>query len=344
MVQKTPGVNLASPFRDWPQNLAALLSLCFVAFSTLALVTNGPSLAQSYPAKSIKLIVPFGPGGPTDIAARLASQIIQTGLGQSVIIENRPGAGGAIGTRAVAVADPDGYTLLLGTVATLGALPAAIKNPGFDPDKSFAPLSKLTESTAVLVAPPSLAANTVGELVAFAKANPGKLNYSSAGVGNQTHLNGEVFKAKAGIDIVHVPYKSGAEMVTSLLSNQAQLSFIDISILLPLIKEGRLKPLAVTAGRRHPALPDVPTLTESGVQHVATFWTGVLAPAETPPAILDALSGALNAGLVTPAVREALERVGAATNPISRAEFKTFIASEHQKWKDAVQLAGVQPE
>jgi tripartite-type tricarboxylate transporter receptor subunit TctC len=316
----------------------------FAALASLILTTNNPSSAQSYPAKGIKLIVPFGPGGPTDLAARVASQIIQSGLGQSVVIENRPGAGGAIGTRAVAAAESDGYTLLLGTVATLSALPAAIKNPGFDPVASFAPISKLTESTAVLVAPPSLPANSVSELIAFAKANPGKLNYATAGIGNQTHLNGEVFKAKAGIDIVHVPYKSGAEMVTSLLSNQAQLSFIDMSILLPLIKEGKLKPLAVTAGRRHPALPDVPTLAESGIQHVATFWTGVLAPADTSSAIVDALSGSLNTGLMTPIIRETLERIGAAAAPISPAEFKTFIASEHQKWRDAVQLAGVQPE
>jgi tripartite-type tricarboxylate transporter receptor subunit TctC len=315
-----------------------------MAAAVLVLIAPEQSRAQSYPAKPIKLIVPFGPGGPTDLAARVAAQIVQGSLGQSVITENRPGAAGAIGTRAVAAADPDGYTLLLGTVATLGALPAAIKNPGFDPVTSFAPLSKLTEGTAVLVVPPSLAANTVSELIALAKASPGKLNYASAGIGNQTHLNGEIFKAKAGVDIVHVPYKSGAELVTSLLSNQAQLSFIDISILLPLIKEGKLKPLAVTAGRRHPALADVPTLTESGIPHVATFWTGVLAPAGTSPATVDTLSAALNAGLMTPTVRETLERVGSATSPISPDEFKTFIASEHQKWKDAVALAGIQPE
>lgn len=324
--------------------LAARLGTLLAIAAILTLTTSGHSSAQTYPAKTIKLIVPFGPGGPTDLAARMASQIVQGSLGQSIIIENRPGAGGAIGTRAVAAGEADGYTLLLGTVATLGALPAAIKNPGFDPVTSFAPISKLTESTAVLVVPPSLPANTVGELIAFAKANPGKLNYASAGIGNQTHLNGEVFKLKAGVDIVHVPYKSGAEMVTSLLSNQTQLSFIDISILLPLIKEGKLKPLAVTAGRRHPALPDVPTLTESGVQHVATFWTGVLAPAATPPAIVETLSGALNAGLLTPAVHDTLEKVGAATSPISPKEFRAFIASEHQKWKDAVRLAGIQPE
>jgi tripartite-type tricarboxylate transporter receptor subunit TctC len=278
---QSPVKKLLAPLVDSNLRLAPRLIFGFLVAAALTFTISGYSAAQSYPAKVIKLIVPFGPGGPTDLAARVASQIVQTSLGQSMIIENRPCAGGAIGTRAVAASEADGYTLLLGTVATLGALPAAMKNPGFDPDKSFAPISKLTESTAVLVAPPSLAANTVAELIAFAKANPGKLNYSSAGTGNQTHLNGEVFKVKAGIDIVHVPYKSGAEMVTSLLSNQAQLSFIDISILLPLIKEGKLKPLAVTAGRRHPALPDVPTLTESGIQHVATFWTGVLAPAAT---------------------------------------------------------------
>jgi tripartite-type tricarboxylate transporter receptor subunit TctC len=316
-----------------------------VLLSTLLLaLVSAHSHAQSYPTKTIKLVVPFGPGGPTDVAARVISQVVQSGLGQNVVIENRPGAGGATGTKSVASADPDGYTMLIGTSATLGVVPALVKNPGYDPVKSFAPVAKISDSTTVLVVPPNFPPNSVAELVAYAKANPGKLSYASAGHGNQTQLAAELLLARAGIKAVHVPYKSGAEMVTSLLSNQAQLSFIDISILLPLIKEGRLKPLAVTAGRRHPALPDVPTLTESGVQHVATFWTGVLAPAETPPAILDALSGALNAGLVTPAVREALERVGAATNPISRAEFKTFIASEHQKWKDAVQLAGVQPE
>ena len=207
MFQKVPIKNIR-PFA-W---LAAWL-----AAALLVLIAHGPTAAQNHPAKPIKLVVPFGPGGPTDVAARLASLIIQSNLGQSVLIENRPGAGGALGTRAVASADPDGYTLLLGTVATLGALPAVTKSPGFDPVRSFAPVAKLTESSAVLVVPPSLSANTLGELIALAKANPGKLNYASAGVGNQTHLNAEVFRARAGIDIVHVPYKSGAEMVTAVL-------------------------------------------------------------------------------------------------------------------------------
>jgi tripartite-type tricarboxylate transporter receptor subunit TctC len=317
---------------------------CIVSVVFLTLAMGGHSAAQGYPTKSIKLVVPFGPGGPTDVAARLASQIIQSSLGQSVIIENRPGAGGAIGTRSVAAADPDGYTLLLGTVATLGALPAVVKNPGFDPVQSFASVAKLTESTAVLVVPPSLPANTIGELIALAKANPGKLNFASAGIGNQTHLNAEVFKARAGIDIVHVPYKSGAEMVTATLSNQVQISFTDISILLPLIKDGKLKPLAVTAPRRHPSLPEVPTLIESRINHVATFWTGVVAPAGTPPDIVNALNGSINSGLMTASVRETLERVGAAPSPISPPEFRAFIAAELQKWKDALLAAGITPE
>ena len=246
MFRKVP-IRKISIRRGYPGRLSLIRPAGGFAFAALlALTVSGPAAAQSYPAKSIKLVVPFGPGGPTDVAARLASQIIQSNLGQSVVIENRPGAGGAIGTRFVAAADPDGYTLLLGTVATLGALPAVTKNPGFDPVQSFAPVAKLTESTAVLVVPPSLPANTLGELIAFAKANPGKLNYASAGIGNQTHLNAEVFRARAGIDIVHVPYKSGAEMVTAVLGNQVQISFTDISILLPLIRDGKVKPLAIT--------------------------------------------------------------------------------------------------
>jgi len=317
---------------------------CLTSFAFLTLAWTGYATSQSYPTKAIKLVVPFGPGGPTDLAARVGSQIVQSSLGQSVVIENRPGAGGAIGTRLVAAADPDGYTLLLGTVATLGALPAVVKNPGFDPVGSFAPVAKLTESTAVLVVPPTFPANSLGELIALAKSNPGKFNYASAGIGNQTHLNAEVFRARAGINIVHVPYKSGAEMLTAVLSNQVQMSFVDISILLPLIKEGKVKTLAVTAPKRHPSLPDTPTLLESGINHVATFWTGVVAPAATPQAVVDVLNGSINRGLMTSGVRETLERVGAAPSPMSPSDFKTFIAAELQKWKDAIQAAGITPE
>lgn len=327
--------------------LARIAAYCCLLILALAMTwpLADEAAAQNYPAKTIKLVVPFGPGGPTDVAARVGSQIVQASLGQSVIVENRPGAGGATGTRAVATAEADGYTLLLGTVATLGALPAVIRNPGFDPNTSFEPIAKLTESTAILVVPPQLPVNSVADLVALAKAKPGQLNFASAGVGNQTQLNAEVFKSRAGIDIVHVPYKSGAEMVTAVLTDQAQLSFLDVSVLLPLIKEGKLKALAVTASRRHPALPDVPTMMESGIANYnATFWTGLLAPAGTSPMIVKTLNDTINAGLSSAPVRETIERTGAAASTLSPSEFKSFIAAEHNKWKDAVQLAGIKAE
>ena len=210
--------------------------------------------AQTYPTKTIKLVVPFGPGGPTDVAARVVAQVVQTGLGQSVVIENRPGAGGATGTKSVAAAEPDGYTMLIGTSATLGVVPALVKNPGYDPVKSFAPVGKISDSTTILVVPIDFPANTVAELVAYAKANPGKLSYSSAGYGNQTQLAAELLLARAGIKAVHVPYKSGAEMVTAVLSEQVQMSFPDVSILLGLIAEKKIKALAVTSAARHPQL------------------------------------------------------------------------------------------
>jgi len=333
----------------WPLARAAayrcLLILALAMTVSMTWPLAGEAAAEGYPVKTIKLVVPFGPGGPTDVAARVASQIVQASLGQSVVVENRPGAGGATGTRAVATAEADGYTLLLGTVATLGALPAVIKNPGFDPNTSFEPIAKLTESTAILVVPPQLPVNSVADLVALAKAKPGQLNFASAGVGNQTQLNAEVFKSRAGIDIVHVPYKSGAEMVTAVLTDQAQLSFLDVSVLLPLIQEGKLKALAVTASKRHPALPNVPTMVESGIANYnATFWTGLLAPAGTSAMIVKTLNDTINAGLSSAPVRETIERTGAAASMLSPSEFRSFIAAEHNKWKDAVQLAGIKAE
>jgi tripartite-type tricarboxylate transporter receptor subunit TctC len=258
---------------------SALALICLLALAA-GNVTN--AAAQSYPARSIKLVVPFGPGGPTDVSARIVAQVVQTGLGTSVVIENRPGAGGAIGTRSVANAEPDGATLLIGTSATLGVVPALVKNPGYDPIKSFAPVAKVADSTLVLVVPANFPANSVQEFVAHAKANPGKLSFASAGVGNQTQLLAELFKSKAGLDIVHVPYKSGAEMVTAILSEQVHMAFPE-SILIPLIREGKLKALAVTSAKRHPQLPDVPTMIESGIpDYVMTFWSGVVAPAGMP--------------------------------------------------------------
>jgi tripartite-type tricarboxylate transporter receptor subunit TctC len=316
---------------------------CAAAFGIL--LAAAPVRAQVYPGKTIKLVVPFGPGGPTDVSARLVSQVVQSALGQSVVIENRPGAGGATGTKSVAAADPDGYTLLIGTSATLGVVPALMKSPGYDPIKSFVPVAKVADSTLVLVAPASFPADTVQAFVAHAKQNPGKLSYASAGPGNQTQLLAELFKSKAGIDVQHVPYKSGAEMVTAVLGEQVQMGFPDISILLPLIRERKLKALAVTSAARHPQLPDVPTMVESGIaDFIMTFWTGVIAPAGTPASVVDRLNAAINDGLKSEGMRETLAKVGATTNPSSPQDFGRFIAAETAKWAAVAKTAGIASE
>jgi tripartite-type tricarboxylate transporter receptor subunit TctC len=313
-----------------------------LSVALLVLACAAPAQAQTYPFKPIRLVVPFGPGGPTDVAARLVSQLVQASLGQSVVIENRTGAGGALGTKAVAAADPYGYTLLIGTSATLAVVPALVKNPGYDPLKSFVPVAKVADSTIVMVTPIGYAPASVQEFVAYAKANPGKLSYASAGVGNQTHLQAELFKSRAGIEVVHVPYKSGAEMVTAILSEQVQMSFPDISILIPLIRERKLKALAVTTAKRHPELPDVPTMLESGIpDYSTTFWSGVIAPAGTPAEIVGKLNAAINEGLKSPAVQDMLVKVGSQAAPGTPQEFAAFIASEGRKWRDVATTAKI---
>jgi tripartite-type tricarboxylate transporter receptor subunit TctC len=319
---------------------AMALALC-----AIAIISAESTAAQSYPTKTIKLVVPFGPGGPTDLAARTVAHVVQTALGQNVVIENRPGAGGGTGTKSVATAEPDGYTLLLGTSATLGVVPALVNNPGYEPIKSFAAVAKISDSTTILVVPPDFAPNSIAELIAYAKANPGKLSYASAGYGNQTQLAAELLIARAGIKAVHVPYKSGAEMVTAVLSGQVQMTFPDISILLPLIKEKKLKALAVTSAARHPQLPDVPTMAESGIaDYVTTFWTGVVAPAGTPADIVAKLNAAISDGLKSAQVRDSLAKVGAQTAPGSPQDFANFIAAEKTKWAGIAQTSGLTPQ
>jgi tripartite-type tricarboxylate transporter receptor subunit TctC len=323
---------------------AGLLLVEALRLITLSIVLGhiAPVRGEDYPSRTIKLVVPFGPGGPTDVSARLVAQMAQSALGQAVVVENRPGAGGAIGSKTVANADPDGYTLLLGTSATLGVVPAVTSNPGYDPIKSFTAVARVSDSTLVLVVPKDFPANSVQEFVAHAKAHPGALSYASAGVGNQTQLLAELFKAKAGIDIVHVPYKSGAEMTTAVMSEQVQMAFPDVSILLPLIREGKVKALAVTTATRHPQLPSVPTMIESGMpDFVLSFWSGVVAPAGTPTGIVERLNIAINQGLKSQTVAETLVNVGAETHPGSAQDFANFISAETKKWSSIAKLADI---
>ena len=315
------------------------------ALAVVALTHSGVARADAWPSRTIRLVVPFGPGGPTDVSARLVTQVVQNELNATIVVENHPGAGGATGSKWAANAEPDGYTLLLGTSATLGVVPALTQNLGYDPIKSFVPVAKVADSTTILVVPVNFPANSVAELVAYAKANPGKLSYASAGVGNQTQLAAELFKAKAGIKAVHVPYKSGAEMLTAILAEQVQMTFPDISITLPLIREKKIKALAVTSAARHPRLPDVPTMQESGIpDYVLTFWSGVVAPAGTPAAIVDKLNRAIDVGLRSPEIQDKLALVGSQTSPGTPEDFARFIASETVKWRDIAKVAGVAVE
>lgn len=301
--------------------------------------------AQNYPERTIKLVVPFGPGGPTDVAARLVSQVLQNAFGQNVVIENRPGAGGGTGSKSVANAAPDGYTLLIGTSATLGVVPAVMKNAGYDPVTSFVPVARVSDTCNVLVVHPSFPATTLREFAAYGRANPGKLSYASAGQGNQTQLVAEMLKASAGFDAVHVPYKSGSEMMTAVLGQQVDFSFPDISIIIPLVHEGKLRALAVTAPARRAQLAEIPTMVESNLPDVvATFWAGVVAPAGTPPAIVAKLNAAINEGVKSEDTRSSLAKLGVELEPGTPEEFGRFIAAEHAKWTAIARRANISVE
>jgi tripartite-type tricarboxylate transporter receptor subunit TctC len=316
-----------------------------IAALAAGMAVSRPAFADDYPSRPIRLIVPLGPGGPTDVAARLFTQFVPTAIGQPLVVENKPGAGGAIGSRYVAVAEPDGYTLMLGTSATLCIVPELLKSPGYDPVKSFVPVAQVTESMLVLAVANHVPANTAQEFVAYAKAKPDKLTYSSAGIGNQTQLFAEVFKARTGTKIRHIPYKSGAEMVTAVLAGQADMAFPDVSICLPLVHDKRLKALAVTGAKRHPALPDVPTMAEAGVKDfVMTFWSGVVAPVNTPQPVIDKLNRVISTGLKSADVQAIVDKIGAETRPGTAQDFQRFIAAESKKWREVVELAGIEKQ
>ena len=300
--------------------------------------------AQSYPEKPIKLVVPFPPGGPIDTMARLVAQGMSSNLGQQVVVENRPGAGSTIGSKAVASADPDGYTLLFGSSGSLGVAPALYASLGLDPVKSFAPVASVSLLPHVVVVPASVPAKTVQEFVAYAKANPGKLNYG-AGLGTPPHLLGALFKSKAGIDITYVPYKGAAQSVTDLLGGQTHFTIDGTLILMPHIKAGKLRALAVGRPQRWHELPEVPTMTESGYpDFTIDAWTGVVAPAGTPPQIIEKLNGAVNAGLLSPETETAMARFSSITKVGTPEEFAAFITAEAPRWAAMVKLADAKVE
>jgi tripartite-type tricarboxylate transporter receptor subunit TctC len=313
-----------------------------ITLAAMALMVLAPGVApaQTYPDKPIKMIVPFPPGGPIDTMGRLVAQHLTASLGQQVVIDNRPGAGSTIGTKAVANADADGYTLLFGSSGSLAVAPALYSSFDVDPRKAFAAVATVALLPHVFVVAPSVPAKTVAEFIAHAKANPGKLNYG-AGLGTPPHLLSTLFKVKAGIDIVYVPYRGSAASITDLLGGQTQMTIDGLTGLYPLIRDGKVRPLAVARPERWPPLPAVPTMVESGFpEFVIDAWTGVVAPAGTPPEIIARLNAAINEGLASPDAQANLARFSAIAKIGKPEDFTAFLADEMVKWADLVKLAG----
>jgi tripartite-type tricarboxylate transporter receptor subunit TctC len=299
--------------------------------------------AQTYPSRPIRLILGFAAGGSADIVARLIAQFVSERIGQPVIVENRTGASSNLAGEAVARSAPDGYTLLY--VTTVNAINATFfDNLKFELKRDFAPVSGVTRAPNVLEINPSVPANTVAEFIAYAKANPGKLNMASSGNGTSIHLAGELFKAMTGTNLVHVPYRSPPQAMTDLLAGQVQVMFDVMTQGLQHIKEGRLRALAVTTAARSDALPDVPTVAETVPGYEASSWSGVCAPSGTPAAIVAMLNKEINAALTDPTIKARLASMGSTAITGSPAEFAAFLSEEADKWGKVVRSANIKAE
>lgn len=308
--------------------LAVLAAVGFVALDQ--------AQAQSFPNRLIKIVVPYPAGGPSDVAARLIAQPLTVNLGQSVIIENLAGAGGRIGAKAVAQANADGYTLLLGGTNPNAIAPSIYSNLTFEPIKDFAAVGVIGVDSNALVVHPTVPVNTIQELIQYSKANPNKLS-SGATIGIGPHVTLELLRVRTGSSMAFIPYKGAAPAITDLLGNQIQVGLTSKAVLLPLIKEGRLKALAVTSDARWPELPDVPTMRESGFDGVPShLWSGLLAPVQTPPAVIDKLNAAMNEGLKAPDVRASIAKLGLETRALTPQEFTAILADEARLWEAAV--------
>ena len=319
----------------------------FVAWAALAVVALGGAAARAddYPNKPIRLVVPAAAGGPTDVTARMLAERMSASLGQPVIVEPRGGAGGNVGAEAVAKAAPDGYTVLMATIGTHAINQTLYKKLPFDPIKDFTPVSQVVQYPLLLVVNPNVPAKSVKELIDYAKANPGKLNRASGGNGTSMHLSGELFVHQAGVDMPHVPYKGSAPALTDLVAGHVQVMFDSMITALPLVNAGQLRALAVTGAQRSPVVPNLPTIAEAGVPgYGANGWIGVVAPANTPPAIVDKLHASIVKALADPGLREKLTAQAAEPVGSSPAEFATFIRTETDKWAEAVRGANLSIE
>ena len=323
--------------------LAALLSLV-LGWSLPASPAAAQAQTAPYPDRPIRIVVPYPPGGTTDPTARLLAAELSTRLGQPVIVDNKAGAAGSIGTDAVTRAAPDGYTLLLHTSA-IATDPSFKKNTTYNVRRDLAPLMMAVTGPYLLVANPQLPVKNVAELISYAKANPGKINFGSAGQGSSGHLIGELFKQSAGISMVHVPYKGGGPSVAGLVGNEVQLVFDTVNSSGPLVADGRLRALAVSGPTRDPSLPQVPTIAESGLPDFSVvYWLGVFAPAKTPEPVLEKLHHALQGALQAPAVRERLATMGMTPDGRGTGAFARQLDADIARWKQVIETAHIEPQ
>jgi tripartite-type tricarboxylate transporter receptor subunit TctC len=321
-------------------------ALCplLIFLAALFLPLGASSMAQDYPSRPVKIIVPFGAGGPTDVFTRAIADELRKSLGQPFVMENRPGAGTVIGSEAAAKSPPDGYTLLM-VSATQTTTETLVPNKSFKLMQDFVPVASLLNSELVMVVHPSVPARTVQEFIALAKSKPGALNYASSGVGSNYHMAGELFKTLTGTNILHVPYKGSAGARNDIISGQVEMMFDSVPTMAQMAQIGRVRPLGTTGRQRSPILPDVPTLDEAGVKgYEATLWVGVMAPAGTPRAIVDLLSREINHILARADVKEAWEKQGATPMLMTSDEFGAHVQSEIEKWAKIIKANAIAPE
>ncbi|MBR0696664.1 tripartite tricarboxylate transporter substrate binding protein [Bradyrhizobium lablabi] len=317
-----------------------------IALAALGLVAvSHPARAQNYPSRPITLVIPFAPGGSTSIVGRGVAEKMGELLGEKVVIDNRPGAGGTVGTKAVAKSDPDGYTLVLGYTGTLAIGPSLYKNVGYDPRKDFAPIGMIGNAPNSLVVHPSFPAKSIAELIAYAKANPGKVNFGSAGAGTASHITGEYFARAAGITLMHIPYKGTGPALTDLLGGHIPMAFAPIPASHTNVAAGKLRALAVTSAARSSLLPDVPTIAEAGLPGFdASLYYGLAAPAGTPRPIIDKLNKALREALASEEVKRQLDNDGTDITPGAPEDYADFIDKDERKWAQLVKASGVEQE
>jgi tripartite-type tricarboxylate transporter receptor subunit TctC len=324
-----------NPWTRWTCATVAVLALCGASNAQ----------AQTYPDRAVTLIIPFAPGGSTSIVGRVIADKMSETLGQKIIIENRPGAGGTVGTKAVAKADPDGYTIGLGYTGTLAIGPTLYSKAGYDPRKDFAAIGLIGNAPSSVVVHPSFAVKSIAELIAYAKANPGKVNYGSAGTGTVNHITGEFFARSAGITLVHIPYKGTGPALVDLLGGHIPLAFAPIPATHANIAGGQLRALAVTSTTRSSLMPDVPTVAESGLPGFdASLYYGLIAPPGTPRPIIERLNKELRAALASDDVRQRLAQDG--TEPMSGTpeDYAAFIDKDETKWAALVKISGAKED